>query len=178
MKITFVTTNLYKFEEAQSIFSESSFELVHYNLALEEIQSNNIDNISIEKANKAYKRLKVPIIVDDTGLYIDQLKGFPGPYASFVAATLGTSGLAQLIKPQMGAIFKTVTTYKDADDVIVTTGEVRGTIHAKFASKASKFSDMFIPEGERVTLALLGRTYPAHRKLALNALIEELNRRN
>ena len=60
-----------------------------YNIEIEfvkfesiEIQSNSLDEIAKQKAKDAYRKIVRPLIVEDTGLFIDSLSGFPGPYSS------------------------------------------------------------------------------------------------
>ena len=37
------------------------------------------------------------VIVEDDGLFVDSLSGFPGPYSSFVFKTIGNDGILKLL---------------------------------------------------------------------------------
>ncbi|HJJ56389.1 MAG TPA: non-canonical purine NTP pyrophosphatase, partial [Methanocorpusculum sp.] len=78
--ITVVTKNKNKVSEISSFFS-GIVDISHINLDCIEPQANTVEEIASYKAKYAYEKLKTPVIVDDTGLFIDILSGFPGPYA-------------------------------------------------------------------------------------------------
>ena len=46
-----------------------------------EIRSDNIEEIATEAVTAAYKKLKKPVFVEDTGLFIKSLNRFPGTYS-------------------------------------------------------------------------------------------------
>ncbi|MEM3551239.1 MAG: non-canonical purine NTP pyrophosphatase, partial [Candidatus Bathyarchaeia archaeon] len=78
--IFFATNNINKFNEARKV-------LGHYNIAVGmlkvktlEIQSENIEEIAKASVTDAYEKCGFPLIVEDAGLFVDALKGFPGPY--------------------------------------------------------------------------------------------------
>ena len=48
-----------------------------------------------EKAQYAFDHLLTPLIVDDTGFFIDALNGFPGPYAAYVLNSIGNARYSQ-----------------------------------------------------------------------------------
>ncbi|MDQ5875907.1 MAG: non-canonical purine NTP pyrophosphatase, partial [Thermoproteota archaeon] len=60
---------------------------------LVEIQSDSLEEIAREKAKAAFAKVKRQIIVEDDGLFIDSLSGFPGQYSSFVFKTIGNDGI-------------------------------------------------------------------------------------
>lgn len=58
---------------------------------------NNIADVSKYKAMEAFKILKKPILVEDGGLVIEALNGFPGPYTKYVLSTIGINGILKLM---------------------------------------------------------------------------------
>ena len=62
-----------------------------------EPQLNNIADVSKYKAMEAFKILKKPILVEDGGLVIEALNGFPGPYTKYVLSTIGIDGILKLM---------------------------------------------------------------------------------
>ena len=51
-----------------------------------------------KKAQDAFSKCKKPLIVEDDGIFIDSLGGFPGPYSSYVHKTIGNKGILNLLK--------------------------------------------------------------------------------
>ena len=79
--ITVVTGNKNKAAEVAAFFHGIT-EVSHISFDCIEPQSDDIAEIARAKAEQAYAALKMPLIVDDTGLFIETLSGFPGPYAA------------------------------------------------------------------------------------------------
>ena len=63
-----------------------------------EPQLNSIEEIAIYKAKKAFEILKKPVIVQDSGLVVKELKDFPGPYTKYVSQTIGCTGILKLLE--------------------------------------------------------------------------------
>ena len=95
--ILFASSNINKFREAQKILSNFGIKLGFFKCTLEEIQSNSIKKIASQKAIDAYSQCRKPVIVEDDGLFIDSLNGFPGPYSSYVFKTIGNKGILNLV---------------------------------------------------------------------------------
>ena len=68
------------------------------NLDIVEPQLNSIEEIAISKAKQAHRLLKKPVIVQDSGLVIKQLKDFPGPYTKYISQTIGSTGILKLLE--------------------------------------------------------------------------------
>jgi len=94
----FVSSNNHKFQEAKKILDSFGIKLGFFKSNLEEIQSNSIKEISSKKAIDAFSKYKKPLIIEDAGLFIDSLDGFPGPYSSYVFKTIGNKGILNLLK--------------------------------------------------------------------------------
>jgi non-canonical purine NTP pyrophosphatase (RdgB/HAM1 family) len=62
-----------------------------------EVQGDTVEEVCRFKALSAMQALKTAVIVDDTGFFVDSLRGFPGPYAKYVNMTIGASGLVALL---------------------------------------------------------------------------------
>ena len=96
--IFLVTGNIHKFNEARNVLSEFDLSTAMLNIDTVEIQADSIEEIAKTSAVDAAKKCCLPIIVEDAGLFIDALNGFPGPYSSHVFRTLGTEGILKLMK--------------------------------------------------------------------------------
>ena len=59
------------------------------------------------------RRCRLPIFVEDAGLFIDALEGFPGPYAAYVYHTIHNNGILKLMETiqNRNAKFQSVIAY-------------------------------------------------------------------
>ena len=90
-KIYFVTKNKAKFYEAKKIleyiqnnFQEKKWELILFEMDLEEVQTNDVKKLVREKALTAFKRLKRIVLVEQTSLKIDAMGGLPGLQSAYI----------------------------------------------------------------------------------------------
>ena len=82
--IAYVTGNHEKFLTAQKYFEPLGINLVQKQLDIVEIQSDKVEDISLDKAQKAFDVLGQPLFVNDTSWMIESLGGFPGPYMRYI----------------------------------------------------------------------------------------------
>ena len=110
--IRFVTTNPGKVAEAREYLDESVEQL---DFDYPERQAEDLATVAAHGARAAYRHAGEPVIVDDSGLTIDALDGFPGPYSSYVEEKLGIERVWQLAKEESNrsASFRAVVAYCD-----------------------------------------------------------------
>jgi len=96
LPLTFVTGNQKKLEEVQQIMKGLPFTVVSKKVDLPELQGEPED-IALEKCKLAVKEVKGPVIVEDTCLCFNGLKGLPGPYIKWFLEKLGLEGLNKLL---------------------------------------------------------------------------------
>ena len=94
----FVTSNIHKFNEAREVLSEYELATAMLKIRAVEIQDDSLENIAKASATEAVKYCSLPIIVEDAGLFIEALNGFPGPYSSYVYRSIGTKGILKLME--------------------------------------------------------------------------------
>ena len=92
MEIYFVTGNKNKFEEIKSIIPE----LIQLDLEVPEIQELDAKEVIKFKLTEAVKIHQGRFIVEDTSLYLDCLKGLPGPLIKWFMKTFGGRGLYEI----------------------------------------------------------------------------------
>jgi len=159
MALSFVTTNEGKFREAQRIASEFGIELEQVPLPYLEIQSDKLEDIARVGAQQAYAMLKRPCFVEDSGLFIEALKGFPGTFSSYVFKTIGNHGILKLMEniENRSAEFRSTVGYCErGTEVFVFTGIVRGRISTEIRGTGGfGYDPIFIPDGEERTFAEL-----------------------
>ena len=96
--IFFATNNINKFNEARKVLAEYKIAVGMLRVKTLEIQSESLEEIAKTSVLEAFKHCNLPIIVEDAGLFIGALKGFPGPYAAYVYKTIGNRGLLHLME--------------------------------------------------------------------------------
>ncbi|MCZ7362982.1 MAG: non-canonical purine NTP pyrophosphatase, partial [Candidatus Methanoperedens sp.] len=79
-KINFVTGNPHKVKEARDILSPLGITVEQNNCGYPELQEDELPPIAAYGAEWAADLLNSEVMVDDSGLFIEALGGFPGPY--------------------------------------------------------------------------------------------------
>lgn len=93
----FATGNMHKVEEVRLILKDYSLKVEQVNVKGVEIQADKVEEVARASAMAAAQTEGIPIFVEDTGLFLEALNGFPGPYASYVHATIGRRGVLKLL---------------------------------------------------------------------------------
>jgi XTP/dITP diphosphohydrolase len=177
--IRFVTSNMHKFQEVQEIMKPHNIEVKWEEMQYEEIQSDTTEAISRDSCIKLAKELDGKFFLEDTGLYIEPLNGFPGPYSSFVQKTVGNKGILRLLHNNgRNALFQTVISYWNGKDVIQFTGELKGKIsYTERGNTGFGYDPIFIPDGYEKSLAEMTVTEKntiSHRSAAMMKFIKYL----
>ena len=76
----FVTSNPHKWQEAQRILG---YTIERAELELDELQAESVAAVALSKAQAAYAKLRRPVIVEDAGVELLGLGGFPGPFIKY-----------------------------------------------------------------------------------------------
>ncbi len=179
-KIVFVTTNNGKFHEVKKIFETKNLEVLQNKDGYPELQHDDLEPIAAYGAKWAAEKLKLPVMVDDSGLFIEALSGFPGPYSSFVEKHLGNHGILKLMSEvkNRAAFFKSVIGYCEPGiEATVFTGTVEGTIsYEKRGTEGFGFDPIFDYNG--VTFGEMNdddKNKVSHRRKALDKFYEWLD---
>jgi XTP/dITP diphosphohydrolase len=155
--LLFVTGNKNKFAEAQRITKRAGIVIEQFHERPIEIQSNSLHKIAQHSCEVALNRLKRPLFVEDAGLFIYHLNGFPGPYSSYVLKTLDNPGILKLMQAEKNrvAVFRSIIAYGEPDrEIQLFEGETRGTISRRIRGTEWGFDPIFIPdEGDGSTYA-------------------------
>ncbi|MDP2973551.1 MAG: non-canonical purine NTP pyrophosphatase [Candidatus Diapherotrites archaeon] len=157
----FVTGNTYKFQEIEAVLAEYEIELKHHKMALQEIGSDDLKEIALHKAKQAFAKLTTPLIVDDTGLYFEAYKGFPGPNTKFIFNTLGYEGILKLLagKNRKAYSHSIICFIEDVHRYKFFEGKLFGSITNKVIrpnTDTMPFNRIFKPEGEKRVIAQMG----------------------
>ena len=97
-KITYVTGNWSKIMSAKNILEPLGIEVDNVKMETTEIQADTVEEVAMHSAKEASDKLKCAVLKNDTGLYVEALGGFPGPYTHYVDERLGEDGLLKLLE--------------------------------------------------------------------------------
>ena len=181
-----MTGNRGKFEEARLILPRFGIEPRMMDLDVDEPQSDTLEYVSQRTAGSAYGILKSPLFVEDAGLFIHPLGGFPGVFSSYVFSTIGLQGILRLMggSSDRRASFKSVVGFTSTSvhpEVLLFKGEVSGEIAGSPRGTGGfGFDPIFIPEGSNLTYAEMraeDKSKTSHRARALESLGSYLSSR-
>jgi len=148
----FVTSNSNKWQEAQRILG---YALERSELELPEVQAETVAAVALAKAQAAYAQLGRPVIVEDAGVELYALGGFPGPFIKYWEKLGGLASICRaadgLGDRRIRAVCALGICSEQGSEVVV--GAIDGMLslhprgHAGFGWDA-----IFVPQGE-------GRTF-------------------
>lgn len=171
LHVTFASSNPGKYLEARQILSDFGIQVRHARLDLPEMQADSLAEISEGKARAAYSLTKTPVFVEDDGLFINSLNGFPGQYSSFAFKSIGNAGILKLLlgSDDRAATFRSAIAYCDDRTVSISEGLVAGRISDNITAGGWGFDPIFVPEGSTLTFAQMGaeKNNYSHRRRAL-----------
>ena len=97
MKLKVITSNPGKVAEYQKAFDELGIEMEHYKLPYNEVQTSDLREVVDKGMDEIIAKGVRDFIVDDTGLFIDSLNGFPGVWSAYAQKTIGNKGILKLM---------------------------------------------------------------------------------
>jgi XTP/dITP diphosphohydrolase len=167
--VLFASSNENKYKEAKAILSKFDINLEFFKCHLEEIQADTLEEVALHKVTQAFLQCSKPVIIEDDGLFIESLNGFPGPYSAFAYKTIGNKGILSLLKTKRNAKFQSVIAYCERkSDVMLFKAAVDGKISKKLCGTKWGYDPIFIPDGQNKTYAQLkDKNLVSHRYLAL-----------
>lgn len=192
-RLLFLTGNTGKLAEASHFFKPLGYHVEQFLIDGEvpiviEPQSDSLKNVAIAKIEQAKALLKqsgqdASIFVEDAGLFIDDLNGFPGVNSASVLNQIGLSGILNLmsgITPR-GAEFRACAVLFNGEELVFGEGVCRGTIMSEILGDSGfGYDPIFSPEGEAS-----GRTFGqmdriakesfSHRAKALESVKKQLD---
>jgi XTP/dITP diphosphohydrolase len=116
-KIKFVSTNRGKAKVLAECVTGAGYELERLELPIIEPQGSTLEAVALDKARQAFAMLEEPLVVEDSGLCVDSLAGFPGPVTKYMLETIGVPGLLRLASglPSRTCRFVGALVFVDAD---------------------------------------------------------------
>ena len=195
--VWFMTGNVGKVREAKHALEPLGFEvkqLVVEGLEISEPQCDDLEVVARSKLQQAQAHLPHPddaLMVEDAGLFVDALSGFPGVYSAYVLNTLGCDGILKLMgkNDNRTAEFQAVTALLLGDEVHVSRGVCQGVLAANASGNGGfGFDPVFVPndiERDGTIHSTNGLTFAdvdlnvkeqfSHRRKALDGLLKLLS---
>jgi XTP/dITP diphosphohydrolase len=181
--VFYLSKNRHKFDEAKALLGER-VRLVFRRTAFIEPQTLSIKEAALFKARQAAERFGFPFLVEDSGLFIRTLNGFPGALSSLVYMTIGIEGLLRLMRGVSAreAYFEACVVYGECGKPVrAFTGRVEGIISEKArGNRGFGFDPIFIPKSSRLTFAEMSleqKNAHSHRARALRRFLDWLGER-
>lgn len=176
MTLWFMTTNQGKVAEAREHFSHFGIPVRQFEFETVEPQAGDLEIVALSKLEQAIPHLPESddmLLVEDAGLFIDALNGFPGVYSSYVLETLGIEGILTLMRHLQSedpiqdgnlrsAEFRAVAALYHNGQTTVAEGVCPGRIaHEPVGGEGFGFDPIFIPtdldsEGEALPIGAMG----------------------
>jgi XTP/dITP diphosphohydrolase len=172
-----VTGNRGKIAEARLALG---MEVEAVEVDLPEIQGLDLLEILQEKAKVAWEMVRRPLVVEEAGLELLALNGFPGPLVKWMLTAMGAEGIAKTAHA-LGdgrALARCALLYRDAERTVVAEGSTSGTLVLPGRGEHGfGWDPVFLPDGESRTFGeLIGKEKDAvsHRGKAWRALMAKL----
>jgi len=151
--ITFITGNP---DKASLLSQYLDYPVIHKSLDLIEVQSLDLSTIVEHKAQEAYKRIRTPVLVEDTSLRFYALGRLPGPLIKWFFTELGTHGLCRLLDgySDRSAVAEVQFGLYDGRSFQAFSGAVEGSVAlTPRGSRGFGWDGVFVPSGSSKTWA-------------------------
>ena len=176
----FITGNKGKVLEAKMKFSELDIKINQKDIGYPEIQADALQEVACFGVDYLQKKVKHPFIIEDAGLFIDALDGFPGVYSAYVFYRIGCNGILKLLENvehgKRKATFRSVYAFSEpGKKPFLFAGECKGMISKRgIGGHGFGYDPIFIPEYHVKTFAQMSteeKNEVSHRRKSLDKLI-------
>jgi XTP/dITP diphosphohydrolase len=96
-KVRLITSNLGKLDEFRGALAPLGYEVVHLPLDVAEVQADTLEEVVADCMRQIRAQDVKDFFIDDSGLFVNAFKGFPGVYSAYALRTLGCEGLLKLM---------------------------------------------------------------------------------
>lgn len=169
-KIVFASGNPDKLIEVKKVLDVEGLELIGTrDLGIDKYEvdedGDTLHENAFKKAFELYKRIKMPVFSDDTGLFVPYLNGAPGVHSARYSGDGGTyaSNRAKLLEEmklakgeERAAYFMTVIAFYDGEKEHYFEGRIDGHIlEDERGERGFGYDALFLPEGYNLSFAEL-----------------------
>ena len=179
--LNFVTSNKNKVREFKEILGDA-ISLNHIELEYPEMRSDDPSEITKVAAKQLAEKLQETVICEDSGLFINALKGFPGTCSKYVHQRIGLQGILRLMertKDRSCEYISAVGYCEPGKEPSAFVGSENGTLAAKIRGSCGFGHDpIFIPEGSKKTYGEIAdvEKVKKFRRRAVEKLLEFVER--
>jgi XTP/dITP diphosphohydrolase len=186
-ELIFITTNSHKVKEINDLADAESrnITIMHRDYDYPELQLDEIEAVAKESANYIRENtgIEESFFIEDSGLFIPALNGFPGPFSAFVFRTIGNEGILKLMADKKGearkATFKTVVAFCEAPQTppILFVGIAEGRIAEEIrGSGGFGYDPIFEFKGKTFAeMSTEDKNHVSHRSRAFEKLLDYLS---
>ena len=183
MKLKVITSNPGKVREYQESLSHLGIEMEHLHLPYDEIQTFDLEEVVDKGIIEILGKGIDGFIIDDSGLFINGLKGFPGVWSAFVQKTIGNEGILKLMEnvDDRDAEFRCCIGCHMKGETIIVTGICKGKIlYEEKGTGGFGYDPLFSLDGMTsfAQISTEEKNRFSHRGNATRLLIEEILKRN
>lgn len=184
-RLTFVTGNAGKAAELRAQLVVRGIEVVQDARGYPEVQADTLREVAEAGARHLLAEgLRPPFVLEDSGLFVAALRGWPGVYSRHALDTVGIPGLLKLLADveleMRGAAFQACLLYVDASGGL---HAFEGACPGRIAERAEGtggfgFDPVFVPRGHARTFAAMAPAEKAalsHRGQAVRLFLEFLD---
>lgn len=166
MKTVYIaTSNKNKAASIKKEMHRYGVNVKHFYLEIPEPRSYDIKEIAKAKVLYAYKKLKKPCIVLDSGFFVNSINGFPRTFVNYALETIGIEGILKLAEGKgRFCDFRDCLAYYDgiASKPVLFQSVVKGKLSNSPKGNVKPFHWsrlflIFIPEQKTKTLAQMGK---------------------
>ncbi|NLI73675.1 MAG: RdgB/HAM1 family non-canonical purine NTP pyrophosphatase [Euryarchaeota archaeon] len=97
MRLKIITSNPGKVREFHHALGSLGLDIEHANENCDEIQADTLEEVVLSCLAQLRFRELGDYVLDDSGLFINALGGFPGVYSSYIFRTIGMNGILKLL---------------------------------------------------------------------------------
>ena len=181
----FITGNAGKLLEIQHKLTSTKVKVIQKDLGYPEIQAETLEEVAAFGLKYIQHQCTSPFILEDAGLFIQTLQGFPGVYSKYIYYTIGLEGIIKLMKHKKDrqAVFRSVYGYNDEHhQPHYFIGECHGIINIeKRGTGGFGYDPIFIPNSDVRTFAEMpveDKNQVSHRGIAIDKFITYLENQN
>jgi XTP/dITP diphosphohydrolase len=180
VELRFITSSPQKIEEVSEILTPAGVVISPVALAIEEIQTEDLQILVRRKALAAFDKVRRPLLVEHTALYLNHLNGLPGGLTRVFWDRLREERFCELFAntADPGMTVEAMIGYVDGRKISYHVGKVTGRVApAPAGDRGFGWDSVFIPEGLDVTYAQLEgdeKNQVSMRRLALDDLVSAL----
>jgi len=187
--IIFVTSNDGKLREFRRRLEPLGYTVEQRDIGYPEPQVATMEEVVEFGLDQLMHRVEHPVVIDDSGIFVHALKGFPGVYSAYAFRTIHYTGILKLLEgaADRSAHFETVIGFGEKETggkftSHIFRGEVYGTItpEPRDGGMGFGYDPIFVPDGHEKTFAEMEtgeKNKVSHRGRALDKFVRFLEER-